>query len=336
MSQILGAQLGRYVESIAAMETAVRLDPLSIIIGRNYINELINRNRLVEADQELEKLASMSPGLYILTHAWRTSLGGKWANAILGTLDYLQSVDNSATLRTVLALQFAVIGLDKEALDVAGAAHFGVLRILGRPDDAIKTVEMGFARNSVDPRIRRDQELALAGSGDYARAWPILEEKWLQSGGRITCCRLFRIESAAALITIRRDADEDNDSNELLAAIRDNVRRLREAGMTRARLLIFSVDFEEGLAAYLAGKREKGLALIARAAEDGYFILPGEAYLQTLYDDPEFAPIRVAQEARQTRERKKFLTIVCTDNPYADVWQPAEGTCERFAAEGGR
>jgi hypothetical protein len=48
--------------------------------------------------------------------------------------------------------------------------------------------------------------------------------------------------------------------------------------------------------------------------------------------DPGFAPIRTAQQAR---ERKRFLAIVCTDNPYEEVWQPAEGMCERFAAESG-
>jgi hypothetical protein len=75
--------------------------------------------------------------------------------------------------------------------------------------------------------------------------------------------------------------------------------------------------------------------LIAKAAEGGYFIYPRVAYLQTLYDDPGFAQIIVGQETRQARERDRFLTIVCTDNPYEAVWQPAEGTCERFAAEGG-
>ena len=85
--------------------------------------------------------------------------------------------------------------------------------------------------------------------------------------------------------------------------------------------------------AYLAGEREQGLVLIAKAADGGFFILPNEAYLQTLYDDPGFAPIIARQESRQARERNRFLSIVCTNNPYADVWQPAEGTCERFAAE---
>jgi len=75
--------------------------------------------------------------------------------------------------------------------------------------------------------------------------------------------------------------------------------------------------------------------LIARAVEDGYFISPREAYLQSLYEHPDFAAIREMQEARQARERGRFLAIVCSDNSYAAVWQPAEGTCERFAAEQG-
>jgi hypothetical protein len=205
---------------------------------------------------------------------------------------------------------------------------------MGRPEDAVTTVEARFAEGQIDLRVRHDLELALAGSGDYAHARPILEEKWQRSGERVTCCNRFRIDSAAALITIRRNAGEDAEADELLAALRDNVQRYRQAGITGSKL-VFSVDFEEGLAAFLAGEREQGLALIARAAEDGYFILPGEAYLQTLYDDPGFAPILASQEARQARERNKFLAIVCTDNPYEEVWQPAEGTCERFAAEGG-
>ncbi|MGB5717982.1 MAG: hypothetical protein WBN81_12910, partial [Gammaproteobacteria bacterium] len=113
--------------------------------------------------------------------------------------------------------------------------------------------------------------------------------------------------------------------DEILAAIKDNVRRYREAGYTNGTWYV-SADFEEGVAAYLAGERERGLALIAKAADGGFFILPNEAYLQTLYDDPGFAPIIARQEARQARERNRFLSIVCSNNPYADFWQPAEST----------
>jgi hypothetical protein len=140
----------------------------------------------------------------------------------------------------------------------------------------------------------------------------------------------MQIDHAAALIAIRRDAGDEIGVDEILAAIKDNVRRYREASTSYD-----SADFEEGVAAHLAGERDQSLVLIAKAADDGFFLMPNEAYLQTLYDDPGFAPIIARQEARQARERNRFLSIVCTNNPYADVWQPAEGTCERFAAEGG-
>ncbi len=119
-----------------------------------------------------------------------------------------------------------------------------------------------------------------------------------------------------------------------MAAIRDNVRRYHDAGMTARVDVFWNVNYEDGLAAYLSGERKRGLALIAKGVENGFYIPPSEAYLQTLYDDPGFAPILARQEARQAREREKVLAVVCTDNPYAAVWQPADGTCELFAAVG--
>jgi len=83
--------------------------------------------------------------------------------------------------------------------------------------------------------------------------------------------------------------------SEPLAAIRDKVCRYREAGGNDYKL---SADYEEGLATYLTGDSEGGLALIAKAAEDGYFIPPEQAYLQTLYDEPGFASNRMNQETR--------------------------------------
>lgn len=188
--------------------------------------------------------------------------------------------------------------------------------------------EKRVAENPVYVWYRRDLALALAAAGDYVHARPLLEEMWQRRGGQVVRVGLVEIGHAAALIAIRRDAGDEIGVDEILAAIKDNVRRYREAGTS-----YLSADYEEGVAAYLAGEREQGLVLIAKAADGGLFILPNEAYLQTLYDDPGFAPIIARQEARQARERNRFLSIVCTNNPYADVWQPAEGTCERFAAE---
>ena len=228
------------------------------------------------------------------------------------------------------AWHFAVIGLEKEALAISESPQLVVLRTLGKPEDAITTAQARLAEDPESLNARSELGLALASAGDYVRARPILEQMWQRSGGRVAG-RLFQFDDAAALIDIRRADGEEAKVGELIAAIKDDVRRNREAGIIRARLCC-SVDYEEGLAAYLAGERERGLALIAKGLEDGYFIPPKEAYLQVLYDDPGFAPIRASQEARQRRDRDRFLDIVCTDNPYAAVWQPEEGTCEQFAA----
>jgi TolB-like protein len=339
MANLLDDDLGHYIESFAMREMGLRLDPLSRPAISNYIDALTDRNRLDEADRELEKLAAIAPAIHAIVRGYRMSLGGKWANMFFGWLDACRINPELSKRKVALAWRSALIDLEKEALaiiEVAGpmAGLSYVLRILGRPGDAVTAAEAHFAKDPISLSARRDLGLALASAGDYARAQPILEEMWQRSDGRITKSPgLFQIDAAAALIAIRRAAGEETEVGELLAAIRDNVRRYREAGITRVNTgRNNSVDYEEGLADYLAGEREGGLALIAKAVEDGFIVLPGEAYLKVLYDDPGFAPIRASQEARQARERKRFLAIVCTDNPYAAVWQTAEGTCERFAA----
>jgi tetratricopeptide (TPR) repeat protein len=337
MANLLDNRLGRYKEAVVMWEKAARLDPLSITIIAVYTHLLINSNRLAEADRELEKLESIAPpGWYTSMRGTRMSVGGKWSNTVMANLDVLRIVPDrdSVPARNILTEFFAAIGLDKEALAISAAPRPGVLRILGRPEDAVTTAETRLAEDPNSPWDRRDLGLALAAAGDYARARPILEEMWQRSRGRITVYGIFSTESAAALIAIRRNAGEETGSGGLVAALKDNAHRYREAGMIRARLF-YAADYDDGLASFLAGNRKRGLALIAKAAKDGFFIRPGEAYLQSLYDDPDFAPIRASQEARQARERERFLARVCTVNPYEAVWQPAEGTCERFAVAGG-
>jgi TolB-like protein/Flp pilus assembly protein TadD len=338
MGVLLSDYLGYYNDAFAAFQTALRLDPLLVPASSNYVQALIERNRLAEADRELEKLASISQRVYANWHGNRMSLGGNWANAVLGNLDALRISPETVLSRNDLTRQFAILGLEKEALTISENPLPVVFSLLGKHGDAVLIAEARLARDPFYFTARRHLGLALAAAGDYARARPILEETWQLSGGRVTREGPFQVPTAAALIAIRRDAGEEESVSELMAAIRENVRRSREAGITVTLLggygtfLFSSIDYQEGLADYLAGDHKMGLALIAKAVEAGTIIPPSEAYLRVLYDDPAFAPIRASQEARQARERNKFLAVVCTDNPYEEVWRPAEGTCERFAA----
>jgi len=332
------SQIGRYAEKGSLQETALRLDPLSKPAISNYVGSLRQRNRLDDAARELEKFASVAPVEYAILQGELTSVHGKWANMALGCLDAVRIEPTAADSCLLSAL--ALIGLEQEALAIADAsADAYTLQVLGRPIDAVATADKYVIEDPINTSSRRNLGLALAASGDYARARPLLEESWRLSNGRVTLgiVGTFWVDHAAALIAIRREAGEVSGIDELLAAIRDNVRRYREAGITTAGNPAFGgvVNYEEGLADFLSDERQRGLTSIAKAAEDGSFILPNEAYLKTLYDDPGFAPILAGQEARQARERNRFLLIVCNNNPYADVWQPAEETCDRFVAQGG-
>jgi tetratricopeptide (TPR) repeat protein len=294
---------------------------------------LVERNRLDDADRELEKIASLYPAMYASKRGELASVGGKRTEFILGKLEELRIDPEMVGPRNYLSFRFASIGLEREALTVSRTTWPYVFSILGRPLDALAKTQELMAKDPVNSFYRDFLGMALAAVGEYARAKPILEELWQRSGKTVTRGYVFTIIDATALIAIRQDAGEAAGVEELLAAIKENVRRYRQAGIIRAEIHQ-SPDYEEGIYAYLSGEREKGLALIAKAAEDGFFIPPNEAYLQMLYDDPDFAPIMSGQQDRQSRERNRFLNIVCNDNPYAAVWQPAEGTCERFAAEG--
>jgi adenylate cyclase len=330
MANILTGSLGRYAEANAIQEKAVQLDPLSWVARFNYVDGLIRRDRLTEADRELEKLASMAPGPHAFLRGLRFSQGGSWANGALGLLDALQIAPDLPHTRFVLANLFAFMELEDEALAIWEDADLNLLRLSGQPGQAAAAAEANLAKDPVGSGVL-DAGLALASAGEYARARPYLEESWQSIAGGIVGPN-FGIDHAAALIAVRRAAGEEDNVADLLAAIRDNVRRYREAGFSTF-VIEVSPDYEDGLASYLAGDEQPGLVSIARAVEDGYFIPPAEAYLQTLYEHPDFAPIRAMQEARQARERERFLAVVCSDNPYAAVWEPAEGTCERFSAE---
>ena len=325
---------GRYEEAFGTIATAVRLDPLSRPARANYVQHLISRNRLDEADREVEKTAIVCAMCYAIMRSRLNAVGGNLTSRIFGDLNALLIEPEKRTSRRRLSWNFAVIGLEEEALTISRPLLPIVLRILGKPKDAVTIAEARLAEDPDSIRDRYSLGMALASAGNLERAKPFLEEAWERQGGQVTNLipGRFRTDSAAALIAARRANGESID--DLLAATKENVRRYREAGMINGDQF-WDVDYEDGIAIFLTGEREQGLALIAEGVENGYFIMPSEAYLQELYDHPKFPEIRAKQDVRLGRQRDRFLSIVCTENPYQNIWQPAERTCERFAARGG-
>ena len=139
------------------------------------------------------------------------------------------------------------------------------------------------------------------------------------------------LEDMAALIVMRRHAGIDNDVSDILTEMKKRAQQNYDAGIADRG----AADHMYGLATFLEGDQDKGIELIEKAVKDHAFIYPNSAFLQSLYKHPGYAPIKAMQEAWQKRERNKFLTIVCKENPYEAIWQPEPGTCEQFLAESG-
>lgn len=323
MGWLLLREIGDYVQATAAREQALRVDPLSRPAINNYLAILTLSDRKAEARKELEKIASIYPDIYTAWQGNISAINGQWSIRALALLNSM-TFDNrlSRSNRNALMSTLAYMGLEEEALALFASPPSSLFRILGRLEEAVIAADERVAEDPTALNAFLSLGQALAGIGDYARARPVLEKLWQESGGRITASGLFRISSATALIVIRREMGADVE--ELLMAVDDHVHRLRSAGFNRR------AYYEKGFGAFLAGDRDRGLALIAGAVNDGRFIRPKNAYLHTLYEDPGFAPIQKMQEDRAITEREKFLTVVCNDNPYKIFWQPAQGTCERF------
>lgn len=333
----LGSQYGflSFAETFTATETAARLDPLSRPANWGYIHLLIRRDRLDEADRQMEKYASIDRWGAVILRGYRTSIEGNWSNRILAVLEAVSHGKDDLLWggeMADLSGQLAMIGLPEECLLLAaGNDLIFALGLLGEPGEGIAVARKKLADDprSVGPFT---MGIILAHAGHYAEASPYLEEAWRRQGEKVVLANGFNAMLAETLFAARSDAGDETGAQEILAALRDNVRRYRDGrGYLTDR--VHSIDYQEGIAAYLSGDRYAGIALIAKAAEEGFWIEePPGAYREAMYEEPEFKLILERQEIRKTREREKVLAVVCNDNPYAAVWQPTEETCQEYSA----
>jgi hypothetical protein len=171
---------------------------------------------------------------------------------------------------------------------------------------------------------------ALVANGEIERAAPLLEELWDKSHHHVSLISpsFFTLRDILALYQVRILKGDTPGADELLRAIHTEVKNSRAAGIKVTRRLA-SLDFSEGIAMYLGGRKAEGLQLIRKAVEDGYYIRGRDQgfYLGDLLEDPESGAILEIHQATLARERARLLAVVCNDNPYESLWRPSEETC---------
>ncbi|MEJ2257510.1 MAG: tetratricopeptide repeat protein [Woeseiaceae bacterium] len=324
---------GYYEKALSSYESAAGLDPLSGTAIYNYALSLLNHGRLAEAHQAVERLAALFPDTHAMMRRVISADPADWSAYTLAGLDALLIGPMESYNRRYLANMFAVIGLEQEALAVMGEPLASVYMYLGRPEAALELLKSRYPAHPDDDDERVVLGRTLAAVGDYERARPLLESGWNRQAGRVYGD--FGIGAAANLVVARRAIASDADVSDLLAAMREDVRRKREAGFSSRFDLggpFWTTGYEAGLTAYLAGERDTGLELILAAVKEGVFIPEGLAYYDFLYGDPGFSAIRRQIRVQRSTERAQLLEIVCSDNPYSSVWQPEKATCDEYRA----
>jgi len=322
-------------EAFAGGETALRLDPLSPVINYSYVGDLLAQGRLEEADRQIDKYATIDPKSAAILRAYRSSLGGHGSNYILAYLEVASTGTDDLTFAWAaeedMAWQLAAIGLEDDALGLLGDVNSTAQIWLGDPERALARARAQLETMPNNREAQIDVAFALSQAGNCTEARPWLERNW-QFFERISPGWGFSWGVdfiAQALIACLRDAGDEAGATQVLAEYKDYLRSYREAGVRQTERQT-SLDWFDGIAAYVAGDRAVGLELMAKAARDGYWIRPAAPFQRSMYDDPGFAPLLEEQKARQAGEQAQVLAVVCTNNPYATVWRPAEETCARY------
>lgn len=322
-------------EAFDAIERAALLDPLSPLASRAYINALIARNRVDEASRQIENHASIDRQSAIVLRGNVKSLGGNWAESILAALEALDAPADAVNYRWAiigdLVWQLAATGLTEEALRLESDDHILLLSWFGDAEAGLALAREQFQERPDDLFAHYNMTITLAHAGHDAEALPLLEEGWqfprrMIASGATGWSLGYHAE---ALIAILRNAGQKAAADQVLAELNDSLRGHRDAGNTATKWDA-SLDYLEGVAAYLAGERDNAFALMSKAAADGYWVRPPSVFQRPRYQEREFVAILEEQAIRQARERQKVLAIVCAENyAHTAVWQPSAETCRQ-------
>jgi hypothetical protein len=276
---------------------------------------LTARGRFSDAERQLDKLASLAPSWH--RHLWVgfQSLDGNWAEAALAALQAEHEEPMDSIIDSNLVVLLAAMGLDENSLAITKSEK-GTLAITQDEHRLAPFEQSGLG-------------YALAAAGDFKRARPYMEVAWDYMDGLVNL-PWFGADAVLALLASRRLAGDETGNEVLVTALQDSVHRYRQAGIVGCDITS-CIDYEMAIVAWLSGDPESAAALLDRAVERGYLIRPNHAYLQFLYDNSRLTPVFERLRAHQANERRKFLAALCPNNPFAAVWQPLEGTCEKYA-----
>lgn len=310
----------------------IRLDPRSRRIRRGYIRSLTRQGRFDEAAAQIEAYAAIDALGGIILRGDHSSIGGNWGDPILAYLEATKLGTENVIFGGMADLggHLAAIGMPDETLPLSSQMDFLNISWNKDPEEALSLARAMLAKDpySVDPGI---MGVILMHAGYHEEAGSYFERLHGIRPNLFDRVDWMGVYIGEALVATHREAGDEEAAKEILSMMTAGIPKYRDFYANTIGWYE-SVDYKEGIVEYLSGNREKGLALIAKAADDGFWISPPSPFQEPMYEDPGFVAILDKQEIRQARERKKVLDVVCADGFSHPVWVPKLETCEQFRA----
>ena len=333
MASIYGSERGEYEEAFRLGRELVRRTPYDRMVFWNHVGGLIARSQTDEAQRRIDDMRVIDPIAADWSQQDIDGLDGNWAQEVLWALklyDEWQDRMNYIVTWGLVSLDMPVEA--RRVAELGGRLDRELILTIGSKEER-QRITRSLLKLDADPDDPKNVAIGvdLAVVGEYEASQPFLETWWRDWNRVVSGNGVGIAIQAQALVAARKHARPPSGSEEVIDALKTNVRRLRDAGIT-ANSRAHSVDYLEGITLYLDGQFQEGLALIAEATENGFFLPPPEAFAfqESLGRDPLFRKLLEKQAARQARERKKVLDVVCVDNPYAGTWDPLDETCEDY------
>ncbi len=322
--------LGRISEALLQLEQAVRLDPLSGIIGGNLGSGLEAAGRFDEARARYEAVVRNNPTFsvayfYLGAMAW--GVDGRLDNAIAQYRTAIKLDPGNPTPKLFLAEIWSDIGANPEARRELEAA-----RLAGAAEEFVLATNSILMMNSGNfAEAVSDAESLLALNPTSGKALYILGIHDLRSAHIDDAIERYRV----ALPELFNGGDPAIDATNFSPAI-DLAFLLQKAGdQARAETLCAGALAIIGdlprLGAFsgyaindvrihtLRGNKVLALAALRRAVDEGWrtswqYILKYDPILEPLHGEPEFQAILAEVEADMAAQLKRVREIVANDD----------------------
>ncbi len=312
-SALLMDNLGRFRDATAGLETALRLDPLSLVANGNMGLNLQARGRFEEARVYLDRVMALNPSVgHGNLSEWYWAKGD-YAGAVIESNQALTMDTTRPRPRLYLAFQLLELGMASTAQPWFGDRADFALTAQARHTEALEHLQNLFLRRPDDTFVIARLARALLNAGDaegavrqFRRLYDV-NPQWIL--GFIGVFDALGYARALAL------TGDDTRAMGQITAARAEIDRRRAEGLDNTWL-----DFNDSMVLANEGRTDEALAMMNQALDRGLLFwglvddLPMPADFLT---HPGLQAIRDRNAAERTREKAEISRRLC--GPASDI-----------------